>query len=61
VFDELWAGFMAGIGPAGAFCVGLDAERRQHLRSELLQRVGSPTGGFTLGAVARCAVAQVGT
>jgi SAM-dependent methyltransferase len=59
-FDELWAGFLAGIGPAGAYCTGLDAERRDRLRSGLFERVGSPAGSFTLGAVARCAVGRVG-
>jgi SAM-dependent methyltransferase len=59
-FDELWAGFLAGIGPAGAYCVGLDSERRERLRSTLFDRLGSPEAGFTLGAVARCAVGRVG-
>jgi SAM-dependent methyltransferase len=59
-FDELWAGFLAGIGPAGAYCVGLDAERREQLRSTLFGRLGSPGADFTLGAVARCAVGRVG-
>jgi SAM-dependent methyltransferase len=58
-FDELWAGFLAGIGPAGAFCTRLDAEQQGRLRAGLFERVGSPTGSFTLGAVARCAVGRV--
>ncbi len=54
-FDELWAGFMAGIGPAGAFVVALDQPRRNAIREALFQRLGAPSGSFTLGATARCA------
>ncbi len=54
-FDELWSGFLAGIGPAGSFCVGLPDAVRSELRSELFDRLGSPSGGFTLGAMARSA------
>lgn len=58
-FDELWGGFLSGVGPAGAYCVALGEEHRQRLRSALFTRCGSPEGPFTLGAVARCAVARV--
>lgn len=58
-FDELWDGFLAGVGPAGAYCVALSDEGRGRLRTELFHRVGSPAGAFTLGAVARCAVGRV--
>jgi len=58
-FDELWQSFMAGVGPAGAYCVALPEENRARLRDELFRRFGSPSGEFTLGAVARCAVARV--
>ncbi len=58
-FDELWSGFMAGIGPAGSFAVSLPHERRESLRRDLYQRVGAPTGAFSLSAVARCAVGRV--
>jgi ubiquinone/menaquinone biosynthesis C-methylase UbiE len=58
-FDELWNGFMAGVGPAGAYCVSLSEESRRRLRSALFIGCGSPDGPFTLGAVARCAVARV--
>jgi len=58
-FDELWAGFLAGVGPAGAYCVALADEDRGRLRDELFRRFGSPVGSFTLAAVARCAVARV--
>jgi ubiquinone/menaquinone biosynthesis C-methylase UbiE len=58
-FDEMWAGFLAGIGPAGSHCVALDDARREALRRELLQRCGSPSGAFTLRAVARSAKGNV--
>lgn len=58
-FDELWNGFLAGVGPAGSYCVSLTDEDRDRLRAALLARFGSPTGPFTLGAVARCAVGRV--
>lgn len=58
-FEELWAGFMHGIGPAGSYAVGLPEDRRATLRAELFDRLGSPTGGFTLGAVARSGSARI--
>jgi len=58
-FEELWRGFLAGVGPAGAHCVGLPDADRARLRTELFRRFDSPSGEFTLGAVARCAVAHV--
>jgi SAM-dependent methyltransferase len=58
-FDELWSGFLAGVGPAGAYCTSLSTEGRSRLRTELFARFGAPTGSFTLGAVARCAVGRV--
>jgi SAM-dependent methyltransferase len=58
-FDELWDGFLAGVGPAGAYCVALDDADRDRLRAALFARLGSPTDGFRLGAVARCAVGRV--
>jgi SAM-dependent methyltransferase len=58
-FDELWNGFLAGVGPAGAYCVSLTEDDRDRLRTGLFARFGSPTGPFTLGAVARCAVGRV--
>ena len=58
-FDELWAGFLAGVGPAGTYCVGLPVGQQERLRAELFERLGAPEGSFTLGAVARCAVGTV--
>lgn len=58
-FDELWDSFLAGVGPAGSYAVALSDEDRRRLRAELFRRFGSPSGSFTLGAIARCAVARV--
>ena len=57
-FDELWNGFLAGVGPAGAYCMSLPDGERQRLRAALYRRLGEPTGSFVLGAVARSAVAR---
>ena len=54
-FDELWSGFLAGIGPAGSFCMSLTEPQRTALRDDLFLRCGSPSGAFTLSARARCA------
>lgn len=58
-FDDLWSGFLAGIGPAGTFCVSLADQQRDEVRARLYSALGSPAGPFTLGAVARCAVGSV--
>jgi hypothetical protein len=58
-FEELWTGFLAGVGPAGSYCVSLSGEGRDRLRTALFARCGSPAGPFTLSAVARCAVGRV--
>ncbi|MEZ5102726.1 MAG: class I SAM-dependent methyltransferase [Thermoleophilia bacterium] len=58
-FDELWDAFLLGVGPAGSLALGLDDERRERLRQELLLRIGSPVGSFTLRGMARCAVGRV--
>jgi hypothetical protein len=60
-FDELWTGFLAGIGPAGSYCVGLPDEQRIALREELFHRLGSPAGTFTLDALARSAAGRCPT
>jgi SAM-dependent methyltransferase len=58
-FDELWNGFLAGVGPAGSYTVSLGDDDQHRLRSALFSRLGSPTDGFALGAAARCAVGRV--
>jgi SAM-dependent methyltransferase len=55
-FDDLWAPFPTGIGPAGAFCASLDPERQQALRAALSRRLGDPEGPFELSARAWYAV-----
>ncbi len=58
-FDELWNGFLAGIGPAGSYCVALDEPRRDELRQDFFRRCGSPEGPFELSATARSARGRV--
>lgn len=57
-FDDLWGGFLAGIGPAGSYCAGLGEELRAALRRELFHRLGSPAGSFSLVARARAATGR---
>ena len=52
-FEELWTGFLAGIGPAGHYLNGLSDDDRLRVRGALLERVGA--GSFTMTAVARAA------
>jgi SAM-dependent methyltransferase len=59
-FDELWAGFLAGVGPAGAYCVSLADDSRSKVRQAMFERLGSPDGPVTLSGVARCAIGRVG-
>jgi len=49
-FADLWRGFLAGAGPAGAYCASLDAERQAALRDDLRARLGAPDGPFVLTA-----------
>lgn len=57
-YDDLWSGFLAGVGPAGAYCLSRTDAQRAALREELFRGLGSPVAGFTLGAQARCAVGR---
>lgn len=50
---EVWQGFLAGVGPAGAWCLSLPDEEREELRREFLGRLPD-LGPVTLSAVARC-------
>ena len=59
-FDDLWAPFPTGVGPAGAYAASLDDDARARLRDEYARRLGQPEGPFTLSARAWCAVGQVG-
>jgi hypothetical protein len=51
-FDDFWEPFTAGVGPAGAYTVSLDPDRREALRQECRRRLGDPDGAFTLSAKA---------
>ena len=51
--DEVWQGFLAGVGPAGAWCQTLPDDQREALRREFLGRLPDH-GPVTLAAVARC-------
>lgn len=53
--DELWDTLLAGIGPAGSYLLAQDAERRAAIRAALDDRLGRPSGPFTLRALARAA------
>ena len=55
-FDDLWAPFLAGVGPAGDFAVSLEPEAQEALRDEYSRRLGSPQGPFELKARAWYAV-----
>lgn len=54
-FEELWSGFLEGVGPAGGYCVSLPEARQAVVRDLLHRRLGSPSGPFALSAVARVA------
>lgn len=54
-FDELWATFLLGIGPAGAYAVSRSPVDQDRLRSTFSRRLGNPAGAFELSAVARFA------
>lgn len=56
-FDELWTGFCAGIGPAGAYCTTLPGNHQRELRGRLHDRLGNPPAAFTLDATARSTTA----
>lgn len=49
-FDDLWAPFESGVGPAGAYCASLSETKRRALRAALERRLGSPRGAFELAA-----------
>ncbi len=57
-FEDLWAPFPTGVGPAGAYAASLGGEAQEQLRDEFARRLGSPEGAFTLSARAWCAVGR---
>ncbi len=58
-FDDLWAPFPTGVGPAGRYAASLDADAQSALRQEFARRLGDLQGPFTLSARAWCAVGRV--
>jgi SAM-dependent methyltransferase len=48
-FEELWNA-MDRLGPTGHWLGSLDAEKRERAHGELFRQLGSPSGGFELGA-----------
>jgi ubiquinone/menaquinone biosynthesis C-methylase UbiE len=57
-FEDLWSGFMAGIGPAGAFCKALDDSGRGAVREAFRRRLGVNDGPFELTARAWAAAGR---
>jgi ubiquinone/menaquinone biosynthesis C-methylase UbiE len=57
-FDDLWTPFLAGIGPAGAYCTSLSPELRDALRARMRSLLGDPDGAFTLTARAWAVVGR---
>ena len=57
-FEDLWAPFPTGVGPAGAYAASLDDQPRAALHDEYARRLGEPAGPFTLTARAWCAVGR---
>jgi ubiquinone/menaquinone biosynthesis C-methylase UbiE len=55
-FDDLWAPFPTGVGPAGAYAASLEPDAQEQVRDEFRRRLGDPQGAFTLSARAWCAV-----
>lgn len=49
-FDDLWSPLPTGVGPAGAFCASLDADRQRALRDAMRERLGVGDGRFELTA-----------
>jgi SAM-dependent methyltransferase len=49
-FDDLWSGFLGGVGPVGAYVQALTEDRREELRVALGRVLGERSGPFTLPA-----------
>src|SRR5207249_4504074 len=49
-FDDLWAPFLAGVGPGGAYAAALAPDDQLALREAYHRHLGSPSGPFTLSA-----------
>ncbi|MGH3011071.1 MAG: class I SAM-dependent methyltransferase [Gaiellaceae bacterium] len=55
-FDDLWAPFTLGVGPAGRYAACLDPEGRDALEDEFRRRLAAPDGAFRLSARAWFAI-----
>jgi hypothetical protein len=49
-FDDYWAPFAFGIGPAGAYLAAQPDDRRAAIRDGCFELLGRPAGPFTLPA-----------
>jgi SAM-dependent methyltransferase len=49
-FEDYWEPFLAGVGPGGSYCAGLEQDACAALRDECRRRLGEPTGAFQLEA-----------
>jgi ubiquinone/menaquinone biosynthesis C-methylase UbiE len=49
-FDDYWEPFTFGVGPAGSYCVSLDADRREAVRQGCFRQLGEPSGPLRLTA-----------
>jgi len=58
-FDDLWFGFAAGVGPAGAYALSLDEAGRERLKDELRSLLGVGDSPFELTARAWVVVGRV--
>lgn len=58
-FDELWANFRSGVGPAGAYAVARPPAEQSRLRDALFHRLGEPHGAFSIPAKSLVARARV--
>jgi SAM-dependent methyltransferase len=58
-FDDLWAPFLRGVGPSGAYATALAAAEQEAFRDEYRRRLGDPEGPFRLSARAWYAVGTV--
>jgi SAM-dependent methyltransferase len=58
-FEDLWWPLEQGVGPAGAYTVALDAERRAAVKGELRARLGVGDSPFELSARAWAVIGRV--
>ena len=49
-FDHYWRTFELGVGPGGAYCLGLAPEQRARLRAKCFHLLGDPSGPLPLTA-----------